>query len=77
MELDTKRIEIPIDENLEERLRQLAAEGWGLVPGAKPMAVYSLCRLKEPTAPNIGEPVFGRMLIDDSKILVIPADKKN
>ena len=80
MELDTKKIELPVDEHLEEKLRELEKEGWGLVPGIKPIAIYTLCRLK-PAAPppTTGGMGFGRLLIDDAGVMVMPASahKKN
>jgi hypothetical protein len=63
----------PIDENLDAEIKKLMAEGWELMPGVKPVAVYHVVRLKNrpPASAAIGE-----MRIDESKVFVIPAGTK-
>jgi hypothetical protein len=79
MDMDTKTIELPVDEHLESKLKELEAEGWGLVPGVKPTATYTLCRVKAPPAPFDGGFGVGRLLIDDAGVQILPASahKKN
>lgn len=66
----------PIDEALQEKVTELAAQGWELIPGIKPVAVYHVARNKDrPPAPaGVG---MGRLTIDDSKVQVIKAADKD
>lgn len=61
----------PIDENLPNEVAALEKEGWR--HGATPVAVYILIRQK--SAPVIGMQVEGKMILDESKILVVPSKK--
>jgi hypothetical protein len=51
-------------------LNKLAAEGWQIVPGAPPFAVYYLTRQK-PQAKMAEHAAQGTLQIDDSKIHVV------
>lgn len=77
MEMETKTIELDVDDELQGKLEVLQQEGWGLVPGVKPRTTYNICRLK----PSSGDGAMGigRLLIDDAGVMVLPADahKKN
>lgn len=75
----------PIDAQLQDRLQVLVREGWDLVPGVTPVAVYHLVRVKKeavtPDLPvpdqNFGGPSgFGKLLIDDSKVFIFGPDGK-
>ena len=59
---------IPIDENYQPTLLRLQGEGWEMVPGVKPVAIYHVARMKKDGA-------VGRLIIDDSKVHIIPGNK--
>lgn len=61
---------IPIDENLQAEVQKLATEGWEMVAGVKPVAVYHVARVKRPSA-GAG---FGKLHIDDSKVGILKPD---
>ena len=79
MEIEHKVVCLPIDEKQMEILQGLEKEGYQLVPGVTPVAVYHLVRAKpavvsEPAGPvsepsTSGGPQF-KFTIDDSKIFV-------
>lgn len=58
----------PIDENLRQNVEALVSEGWNVVPGVAPVAIYHLVREKKP---GIG--AIGRLTIDETKIMILPA----
>lgn len=60
---------LQIDNNLQQEVKQLEAEGWELVPGILPVAVYHLVRIKN--KPPFAQIAEGTMGVDDSKVLVI------
>lgn len=60
---------LPIDENLQDQVNALVREGWNTVPGVPPVAVYHLVREKRK---SFG--AAGVMQVDDSKIMIIPAN---
>ena len=71
MEFETKVF--PLDEKLPSELRQLEEEGWQLVNGVKPVAVYFVGRVVAPRA-MASE---GGITIDDSKVSIIRARKES
>jgi len=77
MEVEYEVKVLPIDENLGTEAEKLAKDGWSVAPGFKPVAVYYLVRSKQvqqqPQPPSFG--AMGEMIIDDSKVFVIPASK--
>lgn len=71
MEIEHDVKVIPIDENIDNEVTKLRGDGWELIPGIKPVAVYHLARIKkQPSQSGVG-----RMVIDDSKVMIIPASK--
>jgi len=63
---------IPINEKFKESVEALSKEGWQLVPGITPVAIYHVVRSEQTKAAAVGG--LGQMHIDDSKIHVIKAD---
>lgn len=63
---------IPIDENFQTEVEKLRSDGWEIVPGVKPIAIYHLARLKKEEKGLGG---VGRLVIDDSKVSIIPASE--
>lgn len=62
-----------VDEGLQAKIDALTAEGWQVVPGIQPIAVFHLQRQKaEPAAPGLG--VHARLTIDDSKVVILRKD---
>lgn len=74
MEIEHIISTFPIDENLQKSVDELVKEGWELPPGIKAVAVYHLVRVKPEQSPGMG--AMGKLTLDDSKILVIPAGQK-
>lgn len=62
---------IPIDNNLQEAVKKLEAEGWELFPGVQPIAVYHVARIKGKTMPAPAAAGFGLLGVDDTKVHVI------
>jgi hypothetical protein len=60
-----------ISANISEELAKLEAEGWEIVPGAAPVAVYHLRRVKNRLAHVGGR---GGITIDESKVYILRAD---
>src|SRR5215813_12867856 len=59
------------DPKIAEELAKLEAEGWQITPGAAPVAVYHLRRLKGRLAHIGGR---GGITIDESKVYILRAD---
>lgn len=60
---------IKVDANLTAEIERLTKDGWTLVPGVQPIAIYHVVRQKQATAQaNSGK---GTMMIDDSKIGIL------
>ena len=74
-DLEHKVVSFPIDENLQGEIDKLVKDGWNLPPGVLPVAVYQLLRVKPSDAPPTGQ-ALGKLQIDDSKVMVIPAGTK-
>lgn len=65
----------PIDQDLQGRVDALIKDGWTLVPGVAPVAIYHVLRVRQPAQPGIG--ALGKIKIDDAKIFIVPGtDKK-
>jgi hypothetical protein len=62
-----------LDPDLQNKLAQLQAEGWQIVPGTHPVAIYHLQRHVMPEQhAAVG---IGRMHVDESRITIIPGGK--
>lgn len=66
---------IPLDDTLPAAMEQLAKEGWVLAPGKVPIGEYHLVRSIEPHRDQVGH-INAHLVIDDSKIIHIPAGSK-
>ena len=64
---------LQIDNNLQLEVKKLEAEGWELVPGIVPVAVYHLVRVKN--KPQFAQVAEGIMGVDDSKVHIIRGGK--
>lgn len=61
---------LPIDSNLEASVKALEAEGWELVPGVTPIAVYHIVRVKRDAPPaSVGGQ--GVIRLDDTKVHIV------
>ena len=65
MEFMTKVLNV--DANMQAEITKWAAEGWQLVPGCIPQAVYQLYRQSKVSGS------MGKLVIDDSKVHVVRA----
>lgn len=61
---------IPIDEALPEQLKAMQADGWVVLPGSVPVAVYHVLRPKNrPKTADIG--AAGGLAIDETKVQIL------
>jgi hypothetical protein len=74
MDLEHLTETIPINEKFQERVNALIADGWEILPGTEPQAIYHLVRLKK-VAQAAGIGGFGALSIDESKIHIIRGGK--
>jgi hypothetical protein len=72
MDIETKTVSVPIDDNYPEALAKLQGEGWMARPDIPPVAVWHLIRPKG-AAPGVGF-AQGEMKIDDSRVFVMGPD---
>ncbi len=63
------------DDSLQQALQEMSAEGWTLVPGIVPVAVYHLVRIKgqqpDQQPPAATHQPRMRIHIDESKIKIL------
>ncbi len=73
MQLEHEMTVVPIDANFEGALAALKAQGWEMVPGVTPVAVYHLVRIKpEAQQQPVSQPMgLGKLHIDESKIGIV------
>lgn len=73
MEVEYTTRAIAVNDQLMSELEKLAKEGWQLVPGIQPVAIYNLVRPKgfvaQPAA-VLAVPGNATLNIDDSKIAI-------
>ncbi len=69
--MEFKTVSIPVDNTLQNELLRLHEEGWRLVGGCTPMAVYALCR--EPAPLPTSAMALGKLEVDESKVFVVKA----
>lgn len=69
MQVEFKVEVIEINEQMPTKLEAMQAQGWGLVPGATPVAVYHLSRAT--AAPVAGTQAFGTLKIDESGVQIL------
>lgn len=62
---------IPVNENLQGEIEKLAKEGWALVPGVQPVAIYHVVRPKHINSHLMAPAGKGSLSIDDSKIHIM------
>lgn len=70
MEVERKLFTFDIDDSLTEKVEALTAEGWQIEEGKTPQITYELVRLLQSAPATMG---VGRLVIDDSKVMVIKA----
>ena len=64
---------LPIDNDLQAEVKKLEAEGWELMPGILPVAVYHVVRIKN--KPQFAQSAEGNMGIDDTKVGILRGGK--
>lgn len=69
---------IPLDANFQAEVARLDSEGWELVPGVVPVAVYHLVRVKGVLSKPkpASQSGLGSLLIDDEKVYVIKENNR-
>lgn len=72
MKVEFQTLTIPIDERVQDKVQAFVSDGWQIIPGAAPVAVYHLQRfIPDPATAGIGG-----ITIDDS-LLTIEKAKRN
>jgi hypothetical protein len=71
VEFTVKTLEI--DEHLQDKINEMLAEGWQLVSGTKPVAVYHVQRMKNmPRAQGLlAAGGFGGVKINEDEIFIL------
>jgi hypothetical protein len=69
MTIENRTVTLPIDADYEAETRRLVEEGWHIVPGTVPVAVFALQREAAPATM-----VFGTVAIDDNKVFILKPD---
>lgn len=73
MEVEYATRVIAVNDQLMAEVEKLAKEGWQLVPGIQPVAIYNLVRPKgfvAQSAAVLAAPGTATLTIDDSKIAI-------
>lgn len=78
MEVEHKMVSIEIDENHQARLQELEREGYSLIAGVPPVAVYHLVRQK-PQPGQAPPPTggMGTLSIDEAGVFVRKAGESD
>lgn len=72
-EVEFRTVSLPVTEELNARVQELAKEGWAVAPGSVPTITYNLVRTKAPGT-GVG---LGVLQIDDSKVEVVKAGQQD
>ena len=70
MQIERKTVTFDVDDELGGKVGVLNSEGWRVEAGKKPQITYELVRVVDAKPPTMGQ---GRLVIDDSKIIVVKA----
>jgi len=64
---------IEIDEHLQDKIQQMLKEGWTLVSGTKPVAIYHLQRIKQVSAAQgfMGAAGQGGVGVDETQVFIL------
>jgi len=63
---------IEVDEHLEQNIKAMLAEGWQLVSGTKPVAIYHVQRARQAAAQSFGfMGAQGGIALDESKVFIL------
>ena len=65
MQLEVKTEVVEVNDQMTQKLEALQAQGWTLVAGVTPVAIYHLCRPVQPNA------ALGTLKIDESQVQII------
>ena len=62
----------PLDQDLESNIKAMSAEGWIMLPGVVPVAIYHVLRMvgAMPVSEGAAQP-FAQITIDDTKVPLI------
>lgn len=68
----TKVFQLDNQEELENNIKAMTADGWLLMPGVAPVAIYHVVRLRGgvPQSDDGSKPV-ARITIDDTKVKIL------
>ena len=64
---------IEIDEHLQDKIQQMLKEGWSLVSGTKPVAIYHLQRIKQVSAAQsfMGVSGHGGVGVNEDQVFIL------
>ena len=64
---------IEIDEHLQDKIQQMLKEGWSLVSGTKPVAIYHLQRIKQVSAAQsfMGVTGHGGVALKEDEVFIL------
>ncbi len=69
--MEFKTVSLALDNTLQSEHERLHQDGWRLIAGCTPMAVYVLCR--EPAPLPTSAMALGKLEVDESKVFVVKA----
>lgn len=69
MEIEFQTKVIEITENLQAEIEAFVRDGWSLIPGLKPVAIYPVQRLKHRPQAPVG--LTATITIDESKVQIL------
>ncbi len=61
---------IPIDADLQKEIEKFVADGWELMSGVVPVAIYHVVRAKD-RSKALSAGGIGHMAIDESKVMIL------
>lgn len=71
MQIEHQMAVLPVDEKLVENVDKFKEEGWMVMPGVMPIAIYHLIRVKMEDNPLAALGAKAIMTIDETKVHII------
>lgn len=71
MEVEHQVKVFPLDTELENNIKAMTAEGWLLMPGITPVAIYHVVRMRGVQPQDDGHKPIVRIAVDDTKVKIL------
>jgi hypothetical protein len=71
MEVEHQVKVFPLDNDLENNIREMSAEGWLMMPGVTGVAIYHVVRMKGAQPHDDGNKPVAKIAIDDTKVQIL------